>query len=239
MSDRNNTLLQAAHPQDWPRAEIFLPAFLKNTLPASDKAWMEQWINQINNQGGELAAALADEMAWTKLAQEQLAKPAAVLNVEAGWHQLQARLAAEKAAARSAANVEQDSLLSKLHQWINQAFAWWSRPMVGVLASALLVAQMGLLAAVVKQLYGGKEGQTSGYPASGDTRLANAATFRVVFKPQATAAQIQSLLSGLQGQIVGGPSVLGLWTVQVPLDQQRQAIQALKTSSIVESWNQE
>ena len=41
---------------------------------------------------------------------------------------------------------------------------------------------------------------------------------RVMFSPQATEREIRDLLHGIRGQIVAGPSPMGVYTVQVPAD---------------------
>ena len=41
---------------------------------------------------------------------------------------------------------------------------------------------------------------------------------RVMFSPQATEREIRDLLHGIRGQIVAGPSPMGVYTVEVPAD---------------------
>lgn len=41
---------------------------------------------------------------------------------------------------------------------------------------------------------------------------------RVMFSPQATEREIRDLLLGIRGQLAGGPSPLGVYTIEVPAD---------------------
>ena len=157
MSQSNHDVLSAAHPLDWARAEHLLPGYLKKTLSGSDQEWMKQWMTQIENTGGAVADALESETAWVRTAQDVLSTRATEFNAHAGWQKLQAGLQSERA-PEVASRV---SLLQKLKQWLaklarmqqDRALQWWQKPAIGALASAMIVGQMGFLAATVKQVY--------------------------------------------------------------------------------------
>ena len=165
MTQRNHDVLTAAHPADWERAEHLLPGYLKNSLPASDQEWMKQWINQIETTGGVTADALAAETAWVRTAQDVLGGQATNFNAQAGWQRLQAGLqiqAVSGAGVSLTANpTSTTTAFRKVRQWLvklaymqqDRALQWWQKPAAGVLASAMIVGQMGLLAAAVKQAY--------------------------------------------------------------------------------------
>lgn len=67
-----------------------------------------------------------------------------------------------------------------------------------------------------------------------ETSLA-AHTLRVAFLPGATEGEIRELLQQIGGEITGGPSVLGLWTVSFPDDAAQVAgLEVLLASPLVE-----
>ena len=243
MSQTNHYVLSAAYPQEWARAEHLLPGFLKKTLSTSDQEWMEQWTNQIETADGLAAEALRKETAWVKSAQESLSQRATEFNAQAGWQKLTAELEAErrgKAAPRLESPV---SVFQKFKQWLtkiaqmqhDRALQWWQKPAAGVLGSALIIGQMGFLAAAVKQLYVAHTDTTIVSPSSGASRPTEGALLKVAFKPDATVKDIMSVLTSIEGRVTGGPGALGIWEIEVPTDKLPAALKLLEGSKAVES----
>ena len=119
---------------------------------------------------------------------------------------------------------------------------WWQMPRVAVLASALIVGQMGLLGLLVKKMADATNvGHVSNAvtPASGASGAAQIITLKVVFKPVTTVEQISAAMAAVQGRIVGGPGALGLWEVEVPAAMQTTALRVLSVNNNVESVSQE
>jgi hypothetical protein len=128
-------------------------------------------------------------------------------------------------------------------QWVKAQFRariekfirMWQKPAVGAMASAMIVGQMGLLAALVRYTYNVEPQASVMAPASGSKVDPDSVVLAVVFKDKATVKQIQQLLSSLQAQVTGGPGAIGVWEVAVPKDKLNEAMKILGSSNIVES----
>jgi hypothetical protein len=251
MSQSNHDVLNAAHPDEWARAEHLLPGYLKKTLSASDQGWMKQWISQIETAGGVPAEALESEITWVRAAQDDLGGQATHFNAQTGWQKLQAELQSELAAKAtvnpSSMAVPIPSLHQKFRQWLaklarmqqDRALQWWQKPAFGALASAMIVGQMGFLVATVKQVYVLTTDTTMVTPSSGASRPVDGALLKVIFKPNASVKDIMATLNSIQGRVTGGPGALGIWEVEVPTDKLPNALQLQGKSKTVESVTQE
>ena len=244
MSQTNNEVLSAAFPQEWAKAEHLLPGYLKKTLADYDQEWMEQWITQTNAAAGLPAAALQSEIGWVRSVQRSLTDESVQFNAQAGWDKLQAGL---DIAPPMATLPAKPSKLQKLSSWLakllrmqqDRALQWWQKPATGVLASAMIVGQMGLLAATVKQIYVLPTDSAMVTPSSGATRPVDGAVIKVVFKPDASVQDITAALNSVQGRITGGPGALGIWDVEVPTEKLPGALAFLGKSRAVESATQQ
>jgi anti-sigma factor RsiW len=89
------------------------------------------------------------------------------------------------------------------------------RPAIPV--RALLVAQLAIIVLLVG-LVVWQFRQPTVYKTLSDAEapLAGAAHIRVLFAEDATERQIRELLLGVHGEIVGGPSAIGAYTLEVP-----------------------
>ena len=251
MNTSNHEVLSAAHPADWAKAEHLLPGYLKKNLSASDQEWMKQWIYQIQNTGGATAEALAAEITWVELAQDVLGEQSAAFNAQAGWQKLQAGLKNEAASgatvSQSAEPTQAVTSFQKLRQWMgklarmqqDRALQWWQKPATGVLASAMIVGQMGLLAAAVKQVYVMTTDTATVTPSSGSNTPVDGAVLKVIFKPNSSVKDILGVLNSVQGRVTGGPGALGIWEVEVPTDKLPSALEMLGKSKTVESVTQQ
>ena len=63
---------------------------------------------------------------------------------------------------------------------------------------------------------------------------ANAVLLQVVFRDQASVAQMRAALQAAGASVRSGPSSLGIWSVEVPSDRARAALAALQASAAVE-----
>ena len=243
MSQSNHDVLNAAQPREWARAEHLLPGYLNKTLPTSDQEWMKQWTSQIQSAGGPVASALEAETAWIRSAQNALSLQAADFNAEVGWQKLAAGLQQEPAQQEKT----EVSMSQKLKNWLaklarmqqDKALQWWQKPAIGALASAMLVGQMGFLAATVKQVYVLTTDTTMVTPSSGGTKPVNAVSLNVIFKPNSSVKDITKILNIVQGRVTGGPGALGIWEVEVPSEKLTTALQLLGQSKLVESVTQQ
>ena len=255
MTSFNSDVLSNTHPTDWPCAEHLLPGYLKKTLTPLDQEWMEQWITQVNAGGGSAAEALKAETAWVRAAQEVLSDATTAFNAQAGWQTLQAELIAELNAEPSTGVRRQPNppifptvpVLARLKQWLaklavmqqDRALQWWQKPAVGVLGSAMIIGQMGFLAAAVKQLYVAHTDATLVSPSSGASRPIDGVLVKVIFKPTASVKEVMSVLSSVQGRVTGGPGALGIWEVEIPADKASAALDLLAKAKAVETATRE
>lgn len=237
-----DTPTSASFVADIERARDLIPGLLKKTLAANDKEWMTQFLDSLNRQGGTIAVEFAQEMAWVERSQEQLADDAPAFDAQAGWQRMQSRLDAPMSVAdpkphvkKAASSPAASWVKTQIHNWINNAVAWWRKPVVGVLASAMIVAQMGLLVAVVKQMNQLQTTSVGVTPASNAPSLEGLAVLSIVFKDRASLLEVRTLIDSVQGRVVDGPGALGVWLVAVPKDKLDASMKRLGAAKAVES----
>jgi hypothetical protein len=225
-----------ADANDFNRARQLIPGFLKKTLADDDKAWMTQFIETLPEQPESMFRQFKDEMAWVALSQAQLSAATPAFDVQAGWKNMETQLDQHTTQTAPTPRKNLGDLLQALAQAkFGMLIEFWRRPMVGVLASGMIVAQMGLLAALVR--YTGHSGTQENVvvPASGASSVAGAVLFSVVFKDAASSKEIRELLEANQAQVVGGPGAIGVWVISVPKEKLLDAAKAFVKSPIVES----
>ena len=138
-------------------------------------------------------------------------------------------------------------VFAKLKRWLakialmqqDRALQWWQKPAVGVLGSAMIIGQMGFLAAAVKQLYVAHTDTTLVSPSSGASRPIDGVLIKVIFKPTASIKEVMNVLSSVQGRVTGGPGALGIWEVEVPADKVSAALDLLAKAKAVEAATRE
>jgi hypothetical protein len=232
--------------QDLDRAKQLIPGFLKNSLAPSDLAWMAHFLSQLQAHDPPQAQSFSQEMQWVEKTQAQMQTNLPQLDVETSWHQLSQKLTSasdaeiKKTAAPNPAESGEFGVLNWLLQLIKaqiqRLLNSWRNPVVAALGSAMLVGQMGLLAFVVKQLYTVQSAQVVvPYSGSQQAPSKDAVLLQVIFKDKATIEDIRNTLAPLQAQVVGGPSALGIWEIQISKTLQDQTIQKLMQSPVVHS----
>lgn len=235
---------------DVERARHLIPGFLKKTLADDDKQWMAQFLDTLKQQGGSPAVEFTQEMAWVERSQQQLAQDAPAFDAQAGWQRMQGRLDASAKPAepnqpgKASPKVSpKASPFTTAVAWakaqirvrVNNAANWWRKPMVGVLASAMIVGQMGLLAAVVKQMSQVQVVSESVSPSSGAPSLEGMSVLTITFKDSASLLEVRTLIDSVQGRVIDGPGALGVWLVAVPKDKLNASLKRLGAAKAVES----
>lgn len=227
---------------DIEHARHLIPGFLKKTLSADDQVWMTQFLETLSRHGGVAAADFGQEIAWVQRSQEQLAQAAPSFDAQAGWQRMQSRLdaAAPLAMQRQPIQAKSTALAGSwtkalLHKLINRAAAWWRKPLVGVLASAMIIAQMGLLAVVGTQMRQVQTATVSATPSSGAPSLEGLTVLTIVFKDNASMLDVRALIDSIQGRVIDGPGALGVWQVAVPKDKLDASLKRLSASNAIES----
>lgn len=143
-----------------------------------------------------------------------------------GLADLHARLRADAAQAAHAAPVAR---LATAADWRSAVYGWFTR-WPTALASLVIVLQAGLLV-----WQAATPPQPVTWRGTDPAALGSAATALVVvrFAPQATVADVASLLQQVQAEAVAGPDAEGRWTVAVPSTQREAAVASLRASALV------
>jgi hypothetical protein len=229
----------AMNMPDIERARNLIPGFLKKMLGADDSEWIAQFLNTLRSTGSPAAAEFEQEIAWVERTQLHLAQTSPVFDAQAGWQRMQGRLDASANAAPAAApsplRTAAAWVKSQFRARLDKAIRWWQKPAVAAMASAMLIGQMGLLAAVVRYTYNVEPQTALVAPAAGEKSNPDSMTLAVVFKDKATLKQMRQLLDSVQAQVVGGPGAIGVWEVAVPKDKVNEAMKVFSASNIVES----
>ena len=169
--------------------EKLLPWYANGTLSDDERREVEAYL--------ERSAEARAELAFLQGLRQQV-KEEAIGNSpgELGWRRLQREIKRDGAGAPAAPAVSASP-------------GWW-RP--AAIAAALVIV---LQSAVLVGTWPGSEPQEmipAGVP-SGE-----AAVLQVTFAPDATEAQISDLLRAVRGNLVGGPSALGIYRVEIGTD---------------------
>lgn len=228
---------------DYALALNLVPGHLKNTLAEGDSVWMKGFLTQLQSADPVQQQAFAEEMQWVEKTQAQMEQSLPRIDLEAGWNHLAGKLEAS-AEPQRAVYAAPDQGDNKIMLWIKDFLQkriegllnLWRKPAIVVLGSAMIIGQMGLLAAVVKKMY---TTETVGVaiPASGAKGAASdqVIVVQVIFKDNTKVADIRKLLAASGAQIIGGPSAIGVWEVQIDKSKQTAAIDQISTSKTVES----
>jgi hypothetical protein len=195
-----------------------LPGYVNKTLAADDQVFMDQWMRDESNQH----PALLDEMRWLALSREQLREVTPAVAADAGWHQLLARIDAQPR-RQSAPPGWLDKTRSRLR-------GWWATPVVGFAAAAVLTVQLGAIAWLSRS----DDDAARPMSAPAATVAADAALLQVVFKDQASVAQVRAALAAAGATVVDGPGALGVWRVRVARNAAAAALTALRQQAAVE-----
>jgi hypothetical protein len=233
--------------QDIKRAQALIPSFLKNLLSADDSVWMTQFLSQLQSSDPALAQAFTEEMQWVQKTQQHMESTLPHMDINAGWAHLAQQVSQSPSAQAAARTPTPSQVRSQNESFFELTIRWmkiqalrllglWRKPVVAVLGSAMIVGQMGLLAAVIKQLHH-VENSAHVIPASGSKAALpeNSVMVQVVFKDNTSVADIRKLLDLSGAQIIGGPSALGVWEVQIEKAKQTAAIEQISKSKAVES----
>ena len=240
-----NTPSPVTYFTDIERARNLIPGFLKKTLSPDDREWMTQFLDNLNQQGGSVAAEFTQEIEWVERSQQQLAQDAPAFNAQAGWQRMQSRLDALAPLAEQTQHIKAKPITtlttailrvkSEIRTRIHGAAAWWRKPVVGVIASAMIVGQMGILAAVVKQMSQATTVVEGVTPSSGAPSLEGMQVLVIVFKDNASLLEVRTLIDSVQGRVIDGPGALGVWLVAVPKDQFEASLKRAGAAKAVES----
>jgi hypothetical protein len=166
------------------------------------------------------AGSGAAERRWLERTRSQLEAATPPFDEARNWQHLAARIQAETDWQRA---VKARLPRSRLAWW--QALAAY-----GLGAATAAVVAVSVLPLMTQR---GAEVEPLGAATSGVA--AGMTVLQVVFRDEATAAQIRAVLEQAGAEVVGGPGHLGVWRVAVPASQSAAAKQTLRGNAIVES----
>jgi anti-sigma factor RsiW len=195
------TLDQRIHPEG-----ALLPWYLNGTLREDERRQVDQHLSSC-----EACRAELDELAQLKVQLHEVYGAQS----EASAQTQRAVLAQVKldVSAKRAKSVTGPQWLNGLDDWFQSLFVPRWAP---ALAVTLLVAQLGLLLWSVTRLTPSDQVITR-WLGSPTVRL------RVVFQEATSERQIRSLIQGLHGRIVDGPTSDGAYIMEVPAGDQAAA----------------
>lgn len=155
---------------------------------------------------------------WLEHTRRQIEASAPAFNEASNWQRLSARLEAE---------AEWQRRLPAKHSTL---FPSWWRALVayGLGVATAAVVAVGVFPLVTPR---GIDVEPLGEVAT----TSETAELRVVFRDDATVAQIRAALVPIGAVTVGGPGPLGVWRLAVPTHQAAAAKQALSDNAIVDS----
>ncbi|MCW5623418.1 MAG: hypothetical protein KIT73_01710 [Burkholderiales bacterium] len=180
-------------------ARLLLPWFVNGTLDEAGRHTVEA--------GLEASATLRAERDWLVALRRDVQAETIAAPDDAGLAQLMQRIDGERPA-----NVVSLPVAKR---------ARWFAPVLA-LAASLVLGQ----AIVIGVLLGERD---EGFrPLSGPTATAGD-RIQIRFQPEATEAQIRTLLLDIDGDIVAGPGALGLYTIRVETGRSGAVLQRLTT----------
>ena len=170
-----------------------LPAYVNNSLDERTRRRLE---NIIQN-----SPPLQAEVAWLQKLRKQIQGDKEHLQLpaaDAGLDRLMAIIAAEKSGKVS-------SIVARL-----KPTAAWYKPALAIAASIMFVQAIGLFT-----LINNGSGADTIRTLSGGVTAQQGAVLQVTFKADTTEAQIRASLAAVEGEIIGGPGALGVYSIRV------------------------
>lgn len=170
-----------------------MPWYVNDTLDDASRRQLENVL--------EKSPSAQAEVSWLQRLREHIQgdkEKSSLPAADAGLDRLMALIAAEKSG-----KVTTIAPLAK-------SSSKWTRPALAIAASVILAQAAGLFI-LLNQGPAGDAIRTL----AGGAVSAQSASLQVTFKPATTEAQMRASLALIDGEIVGGPGVLGVYTIRV------------------------
>jgi hypothetical protein len=198
------------------------PWHVNGTLSAADRAWVDNYVRSHPEAAAELE--------WYASLQQQIRADAPDVSPDVGLERLLHRVRLER---RPAAR-EPEGALASLLDSVRDFFAGMvMRPAFAYAAMALVVAQAGLIGALLFEQQA-TEREYAQYRSIA-TVPATGPLLRVSFKAEAKELDIRGALVDVGGTLVGGPGQLGEYLVRVPPEKVEVAAARLRANAAVEA----
>ncbi|MEO1768012.1 hypothetical protein [Thiobacter aerophilum] len=162
----------------------------------------------------------AAERRWLEHTRSQIEAGTPPFDLARNWQRLAARVEAEGDWQRTAQARPP-----------RPRFPWWQ----ALVAYGLGAATAAIVAVSVWPLMPQLGGEVEPLGAPATPVAADRVMLQVVFRADATVAQIRAALDQADAEVVGGPGRLGVWRVAVPASRVAAARRSLATQAIVES----
>ncbi len=188
-----------------------LPWYINGTLDVESTREIERAISS--------SPQLRAEVDWLKSIQHKMREEKAQVADDVGLDQFNALIN----------NEQKGKVISMSSRWQQ-----WQRPLMAI-AATVMVVQMGVIGTLINN-------QPETFTTlSGDTKTAsqkNVVFFQVVFNDKATSGDIQRVLNLTNAEIVGGPSALGVYTIQLSDENAADNLSKLRQDTAIESASQ-
>ncbi len=188
-----------------------LPWYINGTLDAESTQEIERAISS--------SPQLRAEVDWLNSVQHKMREEKVQVADDVGLDRFNALIN----------NEQKEKVISISSRWQQ-----WQRPLMAI-AATIMVVQMGVIGTLVNN-------QPEAFTTlSGDTKTANQKNvvfFQVVFNDKATSRDIQRVLNLTNAEIVGGPSALGVYTIQLSDQNTADNLSKLHQDTAIESVSQ-
>jgi hypothetical protein len=196
------------------------PWHVNGTVSAVDRAWVDGYVRWHPEARAELE--------WYASLQQEIRADAPEVSPDAGLERLLHRVRLERQPSRPEGGLA--SLLGPVRDFFAGIV---KRPAFAYAAMALVVAQAGLIGAVLFEQQATKP-EYAGYRSMA-TVEAIGPLLRVTFKAEAKEFDIRGALVDVGGTLVGGPGQLGEYLVRVPPEKVHVAAARLRANMAVEA----
>ena len=192
------------------------PWHVNGTVSAVERAWVDRYVR--------LHPQARVELEWYASLQRKIRADAPEVSPDAGLERLLHRVRLERPPPRP-----EGALALQLGRVRDFFAAIFMRPACAYAAIALVVAQAGLIGALLFQQRDYAEYRSL------PTAPVSAPLLRVTFHPEAHERDIRGALIEIGGALVGGPGQLGEYVVRVPPEKVEAAAARLRANRAVEA----
>jgi len=205
-----------------PRFDELLPFYVNGTLSATDRAWVDGYLDEHPTARAELR--------WYESLQTRLREDVPAVSSEVGMERALQRIRTEGPAAQRARQPAAPSLLERLQGWLASIVP---QPMLRP-AFAGAMAVVAVQTIVIATLFVERD-DPSEIRALRASVVEKGPYLKVNFKADARETDIRMLLVEVHGSLAAGPGQLGDYYVRVPEQQVPTSSDKLAASAIVEA----
>ncbi len=208
------------HSDPHEQVSLLLPWYLTDTLAPAERAVVEVHLRTC-------LRCQADLMAERRLRAEVAEAVAEPATADAGWQALRVQMDGQSARRKTLApRLSRPVLRTAVRQW--RASPGWMRMAMAAQLALLLLGATLLAHPWQGRLGPQQQGQTT-YHALGAATVPVSANVVIMFRPDATEANLRGLLTGNGARFVDGPTAAGAYLLHVPADRRAAVLADLRT----------